>query len=381
MKFRDLLLLLEDSGDEPVYGDTGGMESGETNMPHGSGYPNTKYDIDKVIWLGYIGGVTPQEVKKYNEKYARQLKEYIKTKVPWLVPYEGYSYDYLSTVGDISNFVANASNRFRYWLNTDLSLDVFRDNPELDKQRKQKIDDIVKSYPDALAQLDKLNEYLEYVDKDSPENPENQSNYPLYVSLYDKTRQLGGHEEGGWWYDVNNLVESKKVNDFKQAENAARFLYNKLQNLDLDGQPQIILEKTSGAEDTSKNPKPVYESKFSKVAQKILTYAEYKPGQQMANFSFIPSDHDVDQNGRYELDQEDALSGRMKPAPDDLIYTNIPHFFYQKNHPYRIYCSDPTVIEFVEKLNSNADDAFNDDELSGNYWEIIYNFFNEYFND
>lgn len=227
MKFRDLLLLLEDDGDDDppqVPGDTEGIEPGETGMPRGQGYPNAKYDIDKVIYLGYINGVTREQIRQYDEKYARQLKDFIKTKTPWLVPYEGYSYDYLSTVSDINNFVVNAGNRFRYWLDSDLSLDVFRDNPELDKERKQKILDIVEMYPDAVAQLDKLQEYLSYVEKDNPENPETQSNYPLFVSLYDRTRSLGGHEEGGWWYDVDKLVESKKVNDFKQAENAARYL-------------------------------------------------------------------------------------------------------------------------------------------------------------
>jgi len=379
MKFRDLLLLLEDSGDDqpPISGDTEGIEPGETGMPRGQGYPNSKYNIDKVISLGYIGGVTPEEVKRYDEKYARQLKNYIKTKVPWLLPYEQYSYDYLSTVSDITNFVYNAGNRFRYWLNTDLSLDVFRDNPDLDRQRKQKIDNIVEKYPDALNQLDKLEEYLAYVEKDSPENPENQSNYPLFVSLYDKTRELGGHEEGGWWYDVNRLVESKKVNDFKQAENAAKFLYNRIRSLNLDGQPQIILEKRSGSEDSTQNPKPVYESKYSKVAKHVVATLQpdvYTPGEPVVRFTFGYSDPE---NG---VDIEDLVSNDIIEAPRGLVYTGIDYFFVRKSHPVVksdvYYCKDPLIIQAQELFNrglsvgegSLTEDMFNECADKINYF-------------
>jgi hypothetical protein len=370
MKFRDLLLLLEDDGDDDppqVPGDTEGIEPGETGMPRGQGYPNAKFSIDKVIWLGYISGVTPDEIKQYDEKYALQLKDFIKTKTPWLVPYEGYSYDYLSTVSDINNFVVNASNRFRYWLNSDLSLDVFRDNPELDKERKQKILDIVEMYPDAVAQLDKLQEYLNYVEQDNPENPENQSNYPLFVSLYDQTRSLGGHEEGGWWYDVMNLVESKKVNDFKQAENAARYLYNKLDNMDLDGQPAILLEKISGGEDTTKKPAPVYESKYTSVAKQVVASLQpnvYRPGDEMVRFTFEYSTGD-------EIDIEDFVANDIVQAPSNLVYTGIDYFFVRKSHPVVksdvYYCKDPLVIETQKLFNQGL--SVGEGAITEDLWE------------
>ena len=265
MKFRDLILMLEDDGDDdenddqPIPGDTEGIEPGETGMPHGQGYPNVDKDIDKVVFLNYIDGVSKEEENKFNETYVPQLKQFLKTKLPWLVPYEKYSYDYLSTVDEVTNFIVNAGGHFRYWYKSDLSLDLFRDDPELDRERKQKVLDILEMYPDAMSQLDKFNQFLEYVDKDNPTNPENQSNYPLFVSLYDVTRSLGGHEEGGWWYDVDTLVDSKQVNSFKQAENAAKYLYNKLQSYNLNGKPRIILEKRSGSVDTTKDPTPIYQ--------------------------------------------------------------------------------------------------------------------------
>ena len=100
-------LIVEDENpfkDEPrtVYGDTEGLEPGETGMPHGHGYPNMKEDYDKVVRIDYI------------------------------------------------------------------------------------------SNPDA----------------DDDSNVEDQSNYPLFVTLYDTVRNLGGHEEGGWWYNVTTKVKS-----------------------------------------------------------------------------------------------------------------------------------------------------------------------------
>jgi len=257
MNFKDLLLILEDNEDIP--GDTEGIEPGETGMPKGQGYPNAKKDIDKVVWLGVIHGVTDQEEKAFNDKYVKGLKEFIKTHVPWLIKYEQYSYDYLTTMGEISNFVYNAGSRFRYWANSDLDLDLFGDNPSVNVQRKQKVNDILKQYPDALAQLDKLDQYIKYAMEDSPDDPTNKSNYPLHVSLYDRTRELGGHEEGGWWYDVYKLLDSKVVNDFRQAENTAKYLYNRIPGYGLDGQPVILLEKVKGGEDTTNKSKPIYQ--------------------------------------------------------------------------------------------------------------------------
>ena len=140
--------------DEPrnVYGDTEGLEPGETGMPHGHGYPNMKEDYDKVVRIDYI------------------------------------------------------------------------------------------SNPDA----------------DDDSNVEDQSNYPLFVTLYDIARNLGGHEEGGWWYNVTTKVKSFKVTSYQQAEKAAKVLYNEINQGDLDGKPTIRLERQAGIMDNSKQPPPHY---------------------------------------------------------------------------------------------------------------------------
>jgi hypothetical protein len=140
--------------DEPrnVYGDTEGLEPGETGMPHGHGYPNTNEDYDKVVRIDYI------------------------------------------------------------------------------------------STPDA----------------DDDSNVEDQSNYPLFVTLYDTARNLGGHEEGGWWYNVTTKVKSFMVISYQQAEKAAKVLYNEINQGDLDGKPTIRLERKPGIMDNSKQPPPHY---------------------------------------------------------------------------------------------------------------------------
>lgn len=44
----------------------------------------------------------------------------------------------------------------------------------------------------------------------------------MWVNVYQRTREFGGHEEGGWWYDWDTCVERRYV-DYDQAE-----LYEKM---------------------------------------------------------------------------------------------------------------------------------------------------------
>jgi hypothetical protein len=49
---------------------------------------------------------------------------------------------------------------------------------------------------------------------------------PFYVVCYGVARRYGGREEGGWWYDVQNIMEGgvRKVYGFKDARKAVRQL-------------------------------------------------------------------------------------------------------------------------------------------------------------
>ena len=116
-------------------------------------------------------------------------------------------------------------------------------------------------YPNVNKDYDKVVriDHIISPEYDDEGDPEDQSNYPLYVTLYDISRHLGGHEEGGWWYDVNTMVKSFKVTSYVQAEKAARVLYNQISHADMDGKPRINLERKQGIMDTSTKPKPRYE--------------------------------------------------------------------------------------------------------------------------
>lgn len=53
---------------------------------------------------------------------------------------------------------------------------------------------------------------------------------PVYVSLYERFRSYGGAEEGGWWYDENNLVSTKKFFDKDEAEAFAESIRGKIKS-------------------------------------------------------------------------------------------------------------------------------------------------------
>jgi len=44
------------------------------------------------------------------------------------------------------------------------------------------------------------------------------SGHVRWVNVYNVTRAYGGPEEGGWWYDEGELVESHRCGDEQRAE-------------------------------------------------------------------------------------------------------------------------------------------------------------------
>ncbi len=40
---------------------------------------------------------------------------------------------------------------------------------------------------------------------------------PTYVNVYEVTRHYGGPEEGGWWYNTGEPIESHLVTDVREA--------------------------------------------------------------------------------------------------------------------------------------------------------------------
>ena len=76
----------------------------------------------------------------------------------------------------------------------------------------------------------------------------NELNYPLHVSLYDVTRAFGGYEEGGWWYDKYELIDSIEIHNPSQRIPAAEELYSKI-GKNMDGKPDICIEKEKGSQE------------------------------------------------------------------------------------------------------------------------------------
>jgi hypothetical protein len=247
------LLESDDEDENPTWPDVGDVdkdfEPGKTNFPHGSGYPNSNKYYDKVVNLNSVYGVDDADMHKYNTGYAPKVIQYVNQHLPWVKGYfreDNYS-DYTEVSGVMSGVERVVSN-FRYWV-AEKEENVTRPGAEkwwLDMYKKAQR--IVQEFPDVIQDLEKYYKFLEFINDESPENVENQKNYPLHVTLYDVTRALGGREEGGWWYDDNQMVKTFKVTSYPQAEKAAKLLYNEIQKADLDGQPRIVLEKKPGGE-------------------------------------------------------------------------------------------------------------------------------------
>lgn len=53
---------------------------------------------------------------------------------------------------------------------------------------------------------------------------ENALQRPVYLNVYDVTRHFGGREEGGWWYNAGELVETVETTEEKCDEVRAQLL-------------------------------------------------------------------------------------------------------------------------------------------------------------
>lgn len=261
----------EPEDETPTWSDTSDVdkdfERGSSNFPHGAAYPNRKLSYDKVVELNSIYGVSETNVEEFSKKHLKAVYYYAKKHMPWLELYDtetGYYGpdkldDYIkeessSALTALIDVINRRTKTFKYWaLVTDTEMENLK-SESWRVEARQKSLDILKKYPDAIAQIEKFNQYEHFLNDEDPYNPEYELNYPLYVSLYDISRKLGGSEEGGWWYDSYDNINSYKVNNFQEAEKAAKHLYNSIGRADLDGQPTICLEKTPGSRVSTKIP-------------------------------------------------------------------------------------------------------------------------------
>lgn len=72
--------------------------------------------------------------------------------------------------------------------------------------------------------------------------------FPAFVTAYDRTQAFGGHEEGGWYYDAYEGLESVEVNSPEEAEQAAKRLYDEYKGT-TDGRLDISIERTKNSQE------------------------------------------------------------------------------------------------------------------------------------
>ena len=107
--------------------------------------------------------------------------------------------------------------------------------------------------------------------------------------------------------------------------------------------------------------------------EEIETGSNYTRGKPIARFSFT-IDYEDTEPGNYEMDQEDAVSGEIVKAPAGLTFTGISYFFDKDGY---IYCNHPVVLKVIKNWNNGIEN----EEMVEEYWPIIGDFFDEYFNE
>jgi hypothetical protein len=221
-----------------------GMETGKTNFPYGNGYPNYKpkvndaEDFEEVARIDYIVDVPDEHSSQDTKKRWSTLYNVIKRKYSdFYHKYQNFidelfaNHDYLIPSWGIYESLLFAKQHPTHG-NVPTSLKNI-EVTEVDIEIAKKLEDF---YYNELYRL--------IHHRDDPQNP---LNYPLFVSLYDVTRSLGGYEEGGWWYDANKLVNSIEIRKVEELVPTAEKLYGKISNL--DGKPRIYVEKTRNSQE------------------------------------------------------------------------------------------------------------------------------------
>lgn len=274
-------------GDDEIWAgsDIEGIKKGGTGVPYGHGYPNnplrrrgrklTKQDLDKILFIRSIEGVSTKDRHEAGRKAQSLTYQFIKKNFPWIftygyknehndeiwypfAPYFSNQYETLDAwLYGFSDAVRMQLESIRHWLhfNKEQLKGAARYNRHWIKRYKW-ARDMVKLHPTIEQDFQKLTNLLGKLHQYSPDEASNDKNYPAYVTLYDTTRRMGGHEEGGWWYDADSMIDSIKVNNYKDARKAALHFLKIMNRADLNGKPLIVLEKEKGTR--GNKPPPSY---------------------------------------------------------------------------------------------------------------------------
>jgi hypothetical protein len=259
--------------------DIEGIKKGGTGFTHGFGYPNfqlrrgrklNRKDLEKILFITYIHGVPEATQIEFGRNVQRLTHDFIKQNFPWIFNFSVYSdykrgmdFPFLSYFGNVGDdFTTYWLDSFRSEVQRRLEWQKHWQNispKELQQAYQTKNHHVItsyrenrtmlKKYPTMIPDFEKLLSFLDKLQNDhAPISAFNPTAYPAFVSLYDTTRRLGGNEEGGWWYDNSELVDSTPVKSYKEVRLAAVHYLRTLGESDLNGKPMIILEKEKGSQ-------------------------------------------------------------------------------------------------------------------------------------
>jgi hypothetical protein len=234
----------------------------------------TKDELDKIMSLHSIQGISDQDRESKQRELQKIVYVFVMRKCPWILqftyppeygdewitPFASYfTHDAPSNAADwlydFNRVVEDQLKMYQHWINEDpRNLKMAAKYNRCWIKRFKLARDIKRKYPTFERDLQNLYEYLQTLFRKTSTSPINPQNYPLYVSLYLISREFGGHEEGGWWYDWWTHNNSIKVNNYKEARVAAvHLLKNSNIGRDFEG-VQIILEKEPKSEETKERP-------------------------------------------------------------------------------------------------------------------------------
>jgi len=237
----------------------------------------TKKELDDIVNIQSIYGVTEQEKEIHSKKIQKLIYSFVMRKCPWILtlqypsekswgnvewetPFSPFFVSdqeeplksnwldaFYMTINDQLEF-------FRHWINLDpkeLKGKAKRERHWITRFKLAR--DLQRKHPTFERDLQNLKSYSESLFNLSPTSSVNPLNYPLYVSLYVVSREFGGQEEGGWYYNYWHYNDSIKVNSFKQARVAVIHLLKNASRYDAESLT-IILEKNPRSQETKERP-------------------------------------------------------------------------------------------------------------------------------
>jgi hypothetical protein len=193
-------------------------ELGSTNFSHGQGYPNPSKKSRDIFFIYDIADDDATEENKRSRHLNIDTIKILNKKYPEFVKKWRQSFKTL--------YGSRVSSHLRYY--------------NWDKMTPEE-----KKIVEFSERVENFLRDKKYYQADAT----NPKNYPLYVTAYDLTRQYGGAEEGGWYYDHYDPVESIQVNTPEETRIAAARLYKMMKGGDLDGQLKIYVERHKGSQE------------------------------------------------------------------------------------------------------------------------------------